>query len=193
MAGRELHAMTRDNKVSVYVTDKEKRRIQREANEADMSVSAYILASLEDRWTNEDIAVTAERTKVEERVERITTQATDEMEAMLEQMEQRNDQMADMVARSAVYSIGNFEALKYSQKLPEEVKTNALKIGSRRLREPLDVDGNQEAASADRDLPDDLAPAESEVGSPPESTAAEEDDAEESSGGIKEGFFDRYA
>ena len=177
--------MTRDNKVSVYVNDQEKSRIKREANERGMSISAYILASLEDRWTTDDTEATAERAKVEERVERITTEAVDSMETLLEQQQKRTDQMADMVARSAVYSIANFESLKYQHKLPEEVKTKSLKLGARRLGDPLDLDADQDAAIASSDLSDDLTPTVDD----PES----ESESEENSGGIKEGFFDRYA
>ena len=182
--------MSNTDHITVYVNDEERTRIQREADEAGMSMSAYIISALEDRWAREDTEATAERVEVEERVERIAAHATDEMEAMLEQIEQRNDQMADMVARSAVYSIANFESLKYQHKLPDEVKTNSLKVGANRLGDPLDldVDGNQEAATAESDLPDDPAPAE-DSGSDSEG----ESEPEESSGGIKEGFFDRYA
>ena len=183
--------MSNTDHITVYVNDEERTRIQREADEAGMSMSAYIISALEDRWAREDTEATAERVEVEERVERITAHATDEMEAMLEQMQQRNDQLADMVARSAVYSIANFESLKYQHKLPDKVKTNSLKAGARRLGDPLDLDTDQEAATAESDLPDDPAPA----GADPDSDAEVESESEpdDGSGGIKEGFFDRYA
>ena len=183
--------MSNTDHITVYVNDEERTRIQREADEAGMSMSAYIISALEDRWAREDTEATAERVEVEERVERITAHATDEMEAMLEQMQQRNDQLTDMVARSAVYSIANFESLKYQHKLPDEVKTNSLKAGARRLREPLDLDIDQGAVTAESDLSNDPTPTEADSNSDAETAAGET--TEESSGGIKEGFFDRYA
>lgn len=185
--------MSNTDHITVYVNEEERSRIQREADEAEMSMSAYIISALEDRWAREDTEATAERVEVEERVERIAAQATDEMEAMLEQMEQRNDQMADMVARSAVYSIANFESLKYQHKLPDEVKTNSIKIGARRLGDPLDLDADQDAATAESDLPDDPAPAKNEAADDSDAETAADETTDESSGGIKEGFFDRYA
>ena len=185
--------MTRDQRITVYVSEQERSRIEREAEAEHMALSNYVMSAVEDKWNRQDTQETAERIEIEERVERITSQATDDMAAMLEQMQQRNDQLVDMVARSAVYSIGNFEALKYSQKLPEEVKTNALKIGSRRLREPLDLAADQEAVTDESDLPDDLTPTDTDSETAEDETEAETETTEESSGGIKKGFFDRYA
>jgi uncharacterized membrane protein len=175
--------MSRDQRITVYVSEQERSRIEREADAQHTGLSNYIMSAVEEKWNREDTEETAERTEVEERVERIAAQATDNIEAMIEQQQKRTEQMADMVARSAVYSIANFESLKYSQKLPEAVKTNSLKIGARRLGDPLDLDADQEAATAEGNLSDSLDshPAE------PESEPAE------SSGGIKEGFFDRHA
>lgn len=141
--------MTRANKLTVYASDQKTTRIEREADDAGMSVSAYILSALEDKWTREDTEATIERTDVEERVERAASQATDEMAAMIEQQQQRTEQMADMAARSAVYSIANFELLKLTQKPPEAARTKSLQIGSRRLRDPFDPDAD---ATADLDL-----------------------------------------
>ena len=184
--------MKRDQRITVYVSEQERSRIGREADAQHMGLSNYVMSAVEDKWNREDTQETAERIEIEERVERITANATDEMEAMLEQMEQRNDQMADMVARSAVYSIANFESLKYQHKLPEEVKTNSLKIGSRRLRDPLDLDADQETATAESDPPDDLTPANAEAETETESIE-NDSETEDNSGGIKEGFFDRHA
>ena len=137
--------MSHKTSINVYVTDEERTRIEREADRADMSLSRYILSGLEDKWTREDTEATAERVEVEERVERIASNATDEMAAMIEQQQQRTEQMVDMAARSAVYSIANFELLKLTQKPPEAARTKSLQIGSRRLRDPFDPDADANA------------------------------------------------
>ena len=137
--------MSHKTSINVYVTDEERTRIEREADRADMSLSRYILSGLEDKWTREDTEATAERVEIEERVERIASNATDEMAAMIEQQQQRTEQMVDMAARSAVYSIANFELLKLTQKPPEAARTKSLQIGSRRLRDPFDPNADANA------------------------------------------------
>lgn len=59
--------MSNTDHITVYVNNEERTRIQREADEAGMSMSAYIIAAPEDRWAREDTEATAERVEVEER------------------------------------------------------------------------------------------------------------------------------
>lgn len=137
--------MTDLNTISVYANNEKRNRIEREADEADMSMSRYILSVLEEKWTNEDVGEVAQEARVEERVERLTSHAADEIEALVEQQQQRTEQMADMAARSAVYSIANFELLKLTQKPPEAARTKSLQIGARRLRDPFDLGADANA------------------------------------------------
>lgn len=137
--------MSRTNQIGVYVSDADQSRLEREADEAEMTVSSYIMSIVRNQWTSEDTEEAAKEARVEERVERMTSEATDEMAAMIEQQQQRTEQMADMAdmaARSAVYSIANFELLKLTQKPPEAARTKSLQIGSRRLRDPFDPDAD---------------------------------------------------
>lgn len=134
--------MSRTNQIGVYVSDADQSRLEREAEDADMTVSRYIMSIVQKEWTGEDTEEAAKEARVEERVERMASEATDEIEAMIGQQQQRTEQMADMAARSAVYSIANFELLKPTQKPPEAARTKSLQIGSRRLRDPFDPDAD---------------------------------------------------
>ena len=129
--------MTRDNKLTVYVTDEERTRIERGADEHGISVSRYFLDAVEERWNREDTETATARMDAEEKLERIVEQARQELEATARHTEQRVDDLADMMARSGSYSVANFELLKYQHGPPEGTKTDALRVGSRRLRAPL--------------------------------------------------------
>ena len=140
-----------------------------------MSMSRYILSILEANWTTGDTDEIAQETRVEERVERMTSNAADRIEEAVERQEQRTEQMADMAARSAVYSIANFELLKLTQKPPEAARTKSLQIGSRRLRDPFDPDADANAGLAIET--DD---------------SAEQDDREEATG-LADDFFKKHS
>jgi uncharacterized membrane protein len=168
--------MSRTNQIGVYVSDADQSRLEREADKAEMTVSSYIMSIVRNQWTSEDTEEAAKEARVEERVERMTSEATDEMAAMIEQQQQRTEQMADMAARSAVYSIANFELLKLTQKPPEAARTKSLQIGSRRLRDPFDPDA---------DMNVDLAIETDD--------SAEQAEQEEESPGLDDDFFKKHS
>ena len=168
--------MSRTNKFTVYVSDADQARIEREADEAGMSVSGYVMSAVQERWTDEDTEEAAKEAQLEERVERMASKATDEIEALIEQQQQRTEQMADMAARSAVYSIANFELLKLTQKPPEAARTKSLQIGSRRLRDPFDPD-----ADANTDLAIEA------------DDSAEQAEQEAESTGLDDDFFKKHS
>ena len=169
--------MTRDNHIGVYVSDADRSRLEREADQADMSISGYVMSIVQKKWNTEDAEETAKEARVEERVERVASKATDDIEAMVEQQQQRTEQMADMAARSAVYSIANFELLKLTQKPPEAARTKSLQIGSRRLRDPFDPE-----ADANADLAIEPSVDDGENGS---------DEEDDEVPGLDADFFDR--
>ena len=129
--------MSRDNRVSFYVSDADKNRIEREANQASESVSTYLMGVLEQHWADADADEAADRMDAEEKIERVANKALEQIEDATHHTEQRVDDIADMVARSGSYSVANFELLKYQHGPPEGTKTDALRVGSRRLRAPL--------------------------------------------------------
>ena len=98
--------MSRDNRVSFYVSDTDKNRIEREANEADASVSTYLMRVLEQHWADADADEAADRMDAEEKIERVANKALEQIEDATHHTEQRVDDIADMVARSGSYSVG---------------------------------------------------------------------------------------
>ena len=143
--------MTRDNRMSLYASDADKNRIEREADAAGVTVSTYLMSVLEQHWADADADEAADRMDAEEKIERAANQALQEIEDTARHTEQRVDDLADMVARSGSYSVANFELLKHQHGPPEGTKTDALRVGSRRLRAPLsdhpdllDGDGDSE-------------------------------------------------
>ena len=101
--------MTRSNKVTVYVNDAELSRLDREAGEANMSRSGYVLGAIQRQWLAEDADEAADRMNAEEKVEQIIADARDELVGIARSVEDRNEDVADMTARAGSYSIANFE------------------------------------------------------------------------------------
>ena len=129
--------MSRDKQVTFYVSQRKKDRLKREADEADVTVSTLLDSILDQHWADADTDEASERMDTEEKIERVANQAFQEIEATARHTEQRVDDLAEIVARSGSYSVANFELLKYQHGPPEGTKTDALRVGSRRLRAPL--------------------------------------------------------
>jgi len=100
-------------------------------------MSAYVNSILDEHWADADADEAADRMDAEEKIERAANQALQEIEDTARHTERRVDALADMVARSGSYSVANFELLKHQHGPPEGTKTDALRVGSRRLRAPL--------------------------------------------------------
>jgi hypothetical protein len=156
--------MTRTEHVAVHVSKARKKRLEQEAAEAELSTSAYVNSILDQHWAQADGQEAADKMDAEEKIERVTNQALREIEDAARHTEQRVDALADMVARSGSYSVANFELLKHQHGPPEGTKTDALRVGSRRLRAPLsdhpdllDGDGDDDDdGDADQDEADSL-------------------------------------
>jgi hypothetical protein len=145
MAGPIVSAMSNKNKLSIYVSDTKMARLEREADDADMSLSAYASILIDRQWKREDTDEAAQELGAEEKVEQIVADARDELVGIARSVDQRNQDVADMTARAGSYSIANFELLKDEFDPAESRKAETLLTGSRRLREPL-------AEHPDRDL-----------------------------------------
>ena len=177
--------MTRTEHVAVHVSKARKKRLEQEAAEADLSTSAYVNSILDEHWAQSDGEEAADKMDAEEKIERVTNQALREIEDAARHTEQRVDALADMVARSGSYSVANFELLKHQHGPPEGTKTDALRVGSRRLRAPLSdhpdlLDDHDD--DADQDEADSLTV---------EDTANADDDKEDEEEGLSasERFF----
>jgi hypothetical protein len=149
--------MTRSNKVTVYVNDAELSRLEREANDRNMSRSGYVLGAIQRQWRDDDADEAADRMNAEEKVEQIVADAREELVGIARSVDQRNEDVADMTARAGSYSIANFELLKDEFDPAESRKAETLLTGSRRLREPLedhpdrDLDVDEEEESDELD------------------------------------------
>ena len=155
----------------MYVSDSDLSRLEREADEADMSLSGYCMSLIERQWEAEDVEAAADRMDAEEKVEQIVADARDELTSIVRDVEQRNEDVADMTARAGSYSIANFELLKDEFDPAESRKAETLLTGSRRLRDPLED-------HPDRDLDVDPDEADDENGkSEDEGKESDEDDS----------------
>ena len=148
--------MSRTEQVAFYVSKAEKQRLKEEADEADVTLSKHLSRIIEKHRRDADGDEAADRMDAEEKIERVANQALQEIEDTARHTEQRVDALADMVARSGSYSVANFELLKYQHGPPEGTKTDALRVGSRRLRAPLSdhpdlLNGDGDSDSDDAD------------------------------------------
>jgi len=166
--------VTRSNKVTVYVNDAELSRLEREANDRNMSRSGYVLGAIQRQWRDEDADEAADRMNAEEKVEQIVADARDELVGIARSVDQRNEDVADMTARAGSYSIANFELLKDEFDPAESRKAETLLTGSRRLREPLeehpdrDLDVDPDETDADESDEDDARSLVEELRDDPE-------------------------
>ena len=170
--------------ITVYVSPEERTRIKNEADDQGVNLSRYFIQAVEEKWEREDTETAASRMDAEEKLERIVQQGRQELEATARQTEQRVDALADMIARSGAYSVANFELLKYQHGPPEGIKTNALQVGSRRLRAPMtdhpDLPNRDLDSDADTDdTQDDSEPLTVENVEQADDAESEDDDDEE--------------
>lgn len=129
---------TATEQVTFYLTPSERERLKREAREESSSISAYCASVFRRKWGRDETDRVAERLGAEERIERITKQATDEIEESIEQFEQEARAVRDIQAITGSYSIVNFYALKREFDLPEPWISDEFSRASRRLRGDAD-------------------------------------------------------
>lgn len=123
---------TRDQLLSTYVDGETKREIERRADQADQSVSAY-LADLIDRHIHQETIDEKNRElRAEQRIEELTATAADDVEKAA-------DDIRQLVARSGCYAIASWELIK--QEHGDLERQEALRIGAARLREDLQAAG----------------------------------------------------
>ena len=198
MAGPIVSAMSNKNKVSIYVSDRKLARLEREAEDAGMSLSGYASTLIDRQWKREDADEAAQELGAEEKVEQIVADARDDLTSIARDVERRNEDVVDMTARAGSYSIANFELLKDEFDPAESRKAETLLTGSRRLRSPLeehpdrdldvdpdetdDSEENEDAQSLVDELRedrDDRADHAADAGDrPPDSDASEESDGD---------------
>ena len=158
MAGREYHRMSNTNPISLYVSEAERNRLEREAEAADKSLSSYIMGHVRDEWDREDTEAAAARMDPEEKIELLVADAKDELTSIAEGIEEQQAAQRDMLAIAGKYPIANWEVMKYIDDPPESVRSDAIETAERRLRKP----GEQEEPTDTADAPTDESPDSSE-------------------------------
>lgn len=124
--------MARDQQIAFYVSEELQREIDRlvEAHDSIDSRSEYIYQLVADAVEREAANDFADEIDAEARIRELIQTATDEMT-------QATAEMRDMNAKAGAYAAANFELLKSDYK--DAVRRDALRTGSRRLRQDLDV------------------------------------------------------
>ena len=128
--------MSKTSPISLYVSEADRNRIEREAEAADMSISGYVMSHVRDEWDREDTDAARARMDPEDKLERIVADAKTELTELVETVEQQQAAQRDMLAIMGKYPIANWELLKYTDDPPESVRTDAIKTAERRLRKP---------------------------------------------------------
>ena len=129
------------SKVTLYVSDEEKRQLETEAEENDQSVSAYGKQLLDrGRMAEAEESLTS-RTDVEASIERTIQETTEEYHADL----------LDAVEKAAVYSIANYELAASSTGFgaPGSTRQDTFATGRRRVHRPLDTHRDAHENSAE--------------------------------------------
>ena len=153
--------MSNTSPVSLYVSEAERNRLEREAEAADESLSSYVMGHVRDEWDREDTEAAAARMDAEEKIELLVADAKDELTSIAESIEEQNAAQRDMLAIAGKYPIANWEVMKYIDDPPESVRTDALETAERRLRkpgeqaEPTDTDDDHANGRPDRPDPTD--------------------------------------
>ena len=133
--------MSNTNPISLYVSEAERNRLEREAEDADMSLSGYIMSHVRAEWDREDTEAAAARMNPEEKIELLVADAKDELRSIAEWIEEQQAAQRDMLAIMGKYPIANWEAMKYTDDLPESVRSDAIATAERRLRKPGEQEG----------------------------------------------------
>ena len=121
--------MARDTPITLYVEQETKDQLHREADDRDLSLSAYCLQLMDQARQADAQEELSEELNAEQRLLEIAATATEEIE-------QTAEEMRDMNAKLGVYTIANWELLKNSH--PDNLRQDALRTGRNRLRTPLD-------------------------------------------------------
>lgn len=122
--------MTRDRKITFYVTEETGEKLDREADAADETLSGYVNDVVQDHLRRKATDELEDHVHAEDRIRALTAEASDEVR-------QATREIADMNAKMGAYAVATFELLKDDHK--DARRREALSTGARRLREDLDT------------------------------------------------------
>ena len=113
----------------MYVTQERKNEIERQAEQEDISVSAYLNRAVGRQLIREAEDEIVTETRAAERLEKLIDRGT-------RQLRDATDDLRELQAKQGVYTIANFEFLIQDQK--QVTINDALSTGARRLRQDID-------------------------------------------------------
>lgn len=122
--------MSRDQPISLYVTESEKKQLQAEADAADETLSSYLYKLIQQQRQSEELDKSATELDAEERIEAMIAEATDTLE-------ETADDIRDIHARAGVYPIVNFRLLQRQFRVPEPWVDEEFSRASTKLRVPF--------------------------------------------------------
>jgi hypothetical protein len=154
----------RDQKVTTYLTQTEKDRLAREADDRGISTSKRVAQLIETDRQADAREDALRQSNAEAWLEGMADDARAELERTAESIEDRNDAMSNMVATSGAYSIVAFAVLKrlFSEHedlddLPETWIDDQFADAAERLRGedvPADTSADDETSDDPTDLRD---------------------------------------
>ncbi|NKE37905.1 hypothetical protein GWG54_19320 [Natronococcus sp. JC468] len=139
--------MTRDQPISLYVTESEKKQLQAEADAADETLSSYLYKLIQKQRQAEELDKAATELNAEERIEAMIAEATDTLEETAEDIR-------DIHARAGTYPLVNFRLLQRQFRVPEPWIDEEFSRASRKLRVPFNQHDPLEGIPAPSDSDD---------------------------------------
>lgn len=116
----------RNNLISVYVDEELEQEVQAAADREGMSRSGFVASVLDHHFEHESIESKSREHRVEERIEELVAQASEDVAAATEGLH-------EMIAKQGVYTIAMWELLKRDH--GDKRRQHALSVGSERLRD----------------------------------------------------------
>lgn len=160
----------RTEPITFYLTEDEKQALQREADDADRTLSTHVAKLVRKQRKREAEEEIAENLGPEKRIEELTAEATEQIEESVGHVEAVASDLRDIQARSAVYPIINFRMLQRQYGAPEAWINDEFSRASDKLTQPIGEhdpteglasgsdgdDSDDESSDSDSDLSDRL-------------------------------------
>lgn len=97
--------MSRDNPISIYVSDDEESAIKAAADSEDMSISAFVRAAVLDKIENHRMDDLATEARVENRLNELMTLATENIEESAERASAATAGLSEAMVKDSIYSV----------------------------------------------------------------------------------------
>lgn len=142
----------RTEPITFYLSEDEKQAIQREADDADRTLSSHVAKLVRKQRKRDAEEEISENLGPEQRIEELTAQATEQIEESVGHVESVASDLRDIQARSAVYPIINFRMLQRQYGAPEAWINDEFSRASDKLTQPIGEHDPTEGIATDDDL-----------------------------------------